>query len=192
MVSEYDSEMESPRMEKGPEQFITRLKHYLTRWVELSETDKKRFDGICELIVKEQFIHSWPEDLSIYLRERIGVPELWRKWLIRSPSNFSLHTRENCLRLWEEKQSPKEGNGVAGNEGNKDEKRIQCFHCKGYGHKAIDYRKTSKQDSRSEKRCLLCDRSGHLAKDCKIGNSKKNGPFKAGAAQKTGIENLIE
>ena len=39
---------------------------------------------------------------------------------------------------------------------------------------------------------MLCDRSGHLAKDCKIGNSKKNGPFKAGAAQKTGIENSIE
>ena len=43
---------------ESPEQFMTRLKHYLTRWVELSETDKKRFDGICELIVKEQFIHS--------------------------------------------------------------------------------------------------------------------------------------
>ena len=89
------------------------------------------------------------------------------------------------------KQSSKGENGV-GNEENKGEKRIQFFHCKGYGHKAIDCRKTSKQDSRSEKRCFLRDRSGHLAKDCKIGNSNKKGPLKVGVAQKTGIENLIE
>ena len=48
---------------------MTRLKRYLTRWVELLETDKT-YDGICELILKGQFIHSCSKDLSLYLRER--------------------------------------------------------------------------------------------------------------------------
>ena len=30
-----------PEHGESPEQFMTRLKHYLTRWFELSETDKK-------------------------------------------------------------------------------------------------------------------------------------------------------
>ena len=38
----------------------------------------------------------------------------------------------------------------------------------------------------------MCDRSVHFAKDCKIGNSHKKDPFKSGAVQKMGIENLIE
>ena len=62
------------------------------------------------------------------------------------------------------------------------EKRIQCFNCKGYGHKASECRKPARQEPRAEKRCFLCDRSGHYARDWKVAGSK-NGPIKAGAAQ---------
>ena len=54
---------------ESPEQFITRLRRYLTTWIELSKTNKT-YEGKSELFVREQFINSCPEDLSIHLRER--------------------------------------------------------------------------------------------------------------------------
>ena len=55
--------------EESPEEFITRLKRYLTRWIDLAKTEKS-FKALCELFVKEQLIDACPEDLAIYLRER--------------------------------------------------------------------------------------------------------------------------
>ncbi len=59
----------NPEEGESPEQFITRLKRYLTRWTELSKTEKT-FEVLCELFVKDQFIDACPEELTIYSRER--------------------------------------------------------------------------------------------------------------------------
>ncbi|XP_073233658.1 uncharacterized protein [Porites lutea] len=56
-------------VDESPEQFIVRLDRYLLRWLELSNTDRS-FEGVKELIVKEQFIDSCPKELAIHLRER--------------------------------------------------------------------------------------------------------------------------
>ena len=53
-----------------------RLDRYLLRWLELSHT-AQTFDGLKDLIVKEQFIDSCPKDLAIHLRER--APETLAK-----------------------------------------------------------------------------------------------------------------
>ena len=58
-----------PEVDESPEQFIVRLDRYLLRWLELSDT-AQTFDGLKDLIVKEQFIDSCPKDLAIHLRER--------------------------------------------------------------------------------------------------------------------------
>ena len=58
-----------PEVDESPEQFIVRLDRYLLRWLELSNT-ARTFDGLKDLIVKEQFIDSCPKDLAIHLRER--------------------------------------------------------------------------------------------------------------------------
>ena len=65
-----------PEADESPEQFIVRLDRYLLRWLELSDT-AQTFDGLKDLIVKEQFIDSCPKDLAIHLRER--VPETLAK-----------------------------------------------------------------------------------------------------------------
>ena len=39
------------------------------RWLELSHTERS-FEGLRDLIVKEQFIDSCPKELAIHLRER--------------------------------------------------------------------------------------------------------------------------
>ncbi|XP_068728838.1 uncharacterized protein [Montipora capricornis] len=49
-----------PEVDESPEQFIVRLDRYLLRWLELSNT-ARTFDGLKDLIVKEQFIDSCPK-----------------------------------------------------------------------------------------------------------------------------------
>ena len=58
-----------PEVDESPEQFIARLDRYLLRWLELLDTEQT-FDGLRDLIVKEQFIDSCPKDLAIHLREK--------------------------------------------------------------------------------------------------------------------------
>ena len=58
-----------PEVDESPEQFIVRLDTYLLPWLELSKTGRS-FEGLKDLIVKEQFIDSCPKELAIYLRER--------------------------------------------------------------------------------------------------------------------------
>ena len=57
-----------PETDESPDQFIVRLSTYLIRWLVLSKTEKT-FDGLKDLIVKEQFINSCPKELSVHLRE---------------------------------------------------------------------------------------------------------------------------
>ena len=58
-----------PEVDESPEQFIVRLDTYLVRWLELLNTERS-FEGLKDLIVKEQFIVSSPKELAIHLRER--------------------------------------------------------------------------------------------------------------------------
>ena len=58
-----------PEVDESPEQFIVRLDRYLLRWLELLNTERS-FEGLNDLIVKEQFIDSCPKELAIHLRER--------------------------------------------------------------------------------------------------------------------------
>ena len=80
------------------------------------------------------------------------------------------------------KLSSEDGDPLANRKESGGGKRIQCFNCKGYGHKASACRKPGRQEHRAEKRCFLCDRTGHYAKDCSA-VPKKNGTYKAGAAR---------
>ena len=65
-----------PEVDESLEQFIVRLNRYLLRWLELSNIARD-FDGLKDLIGKEQFIDSCPKDLAIHLRER--TPETLAK-----------------------------------------------------------------------------------------------------------------
>ena len=58
-----------PEENETPEQFIFRMKTYLEKWIENVNINKK-FEGLKELIVKEQFVRSCPKDLSVFINER--------------------------------------------------------------------------------------------------------------------------
>ena len=58
-----------PEGQESPSQFIVRLKNYLTKWVKLAKVEES-FDGVVELMVREQFANACSRELSVYLNER--------------------------------------------------------------------------------------------------------------------------
>ena len=58
-----------PEGQESPGQFMVRLKNYFTKWVELSKMGKL-FDGLVELMVREQLTDACSKDLSVCLNER--------------------------------------------------------------------------------------------------------------------------
>ena len=55
-----------PETEETPDQFVTRLKNYLAKWLELSG----EFEALVDLIVKEQLINACSEELAVHLLGR--------------------------------------------------------------------------------------------------------------------------
>ena len=58
-----------PEANEAPAQFLARLDSYLMRWIELADIEKD-FDGVKNLMVKEQYLESCPVELAVFLRER--------------------------------------------------------------------------------------------------------------------------
>ena len=67
-----------PETGESRDQFLVHLSTYLVRWLELSNTEQI-FQGIKDLIVKEQFISSCLKELAVHLRER--APETLEEML---------------------------------------------------------------------------------------------------------------
>ena len=57
-----------PEDAENPNQFIVRLRNYFTQWVKLSDVESS-FEGVVELMVKEQFLNSCSKELSVHLME---------------------------------------------------------------------------------------------------------------------------
>ena len=77
MPTERDSEKLSPETEETPDQFVIPLKNYLAKWLDLSGSSSGEFNVLVDLIVKEQFIIAWSEELAaVYVpaRERTQGP----------------------------------------------------------------------------------------------------------------------
>ena len=58
-----------PEGQESPSQFIVRLKNYLSKWVKLAKVEES-FDGVVELMLREQLTNACPEELPVFLNER--------------------------------------------------------------------------------------------------------------------------
>ncbi|XP_019639073.1 PREDICTED: uncharacterized protein LOC109481038 [Branchiostoma belcheri] len=147
---------EIPQEGEGPDQYIVRLSSYLNRWIELSGTSKT-FEGVCDLIIQEQFLDLCPTDLAIHLRERKpkSLEELGKmseQYLIahgrglfegarpRNPSrttgksfNFQSNNNKPTNNNKPMVRQPPSASG-------KDPNAFpgKCFHCKEIGHVKAD------------------------------------------------------
>ena len=73
-------------------QFLSRLTHFLDRWISLSGVEKT-FEGIRDMILKEQFLNVIPRDFAIFIKENapkdlVEVADLAKKYtLARATGN---------------------------------------------------------------------------------------------------------
>ena len=67
----FRSKFRSSRPEVGetPPQFVVRLDDYLNRWMDMANVSKD-FDGLKDLVLREQFIQSSNKNLQVFLKER--------------------------------------------------------------------------------------------------------------------------
>ena len=121
-----------PEVDESPEQFIVRLDRYLLRWLELSHTERS-FEGLKDLIVKEQFIDSCPKELAIHLRER--APETLAQIAKIADQYLEAHGKHlfSCGSKKPQVQPKAEETKTT----QSDTTTLQCYKCNARGHKAI-------------------------------------------------------
>ncbi|XP_063959750.1 uncharacterized protein LOC135155081 [Lytechinus pictus] len=59
----------NPQSGETPTQFVVRLEHYLSRWIDLSGT-QRTFDGVVEMLLKQQLVERGGTSLGLFLKER--------------------------------------------------------------------------------------------------------------------------
>ena len=133
-----------PEVDESPEQFIVRLDRYLLRWLELSNTAQS-FEGLKDLIVKEQFIDSCPKDLAIHLRER--APETLAQIAKIADQYLEAHGKHLFSPTSRKPAVQSERDEVKNAQTNLTP--VHCFKCNTRGHKAVNCPTLTKK-------CFLC------------------------------------
>ena len=147
---------------ESPAQFITRLEHYLNKWIELTKIPKT-FAGMVQLILTEQFISTCSNDLATFLKERMweslkDLGETANKYLEAHGKQMKDVSKKTNL--------SKNQNSSSG--------KLTCSYCHRMGHTGKECR-TKKQAESSDAQqqgssqvvCYVCNRKGHKSRDCK-------------------------
>ncbi len=146
-----------PMSGESPGQFITRLKNYLDRWMEMAHVDRE-FEGLYNLMVKEQFVKKCSNDLSVYLKEKAF--ESLEEMAEQAERFLIAHNKEMATGKDRNRPMMKPGpvNPV---------QRVtrECFNCGNKGHVKSECR--GKGGGR-QVRCTKCSRYGHETPDCRI------------------------
>ena len=138
-----------------------REKTCLKKWIELS-TAEQTYEGLRDLIVKEQVIEVCPRDLSIYLPERTPrdlneMARIGEKFLeARGRQLYQGGRPDN--RVKEDYTSDKKPTELF-------KGTLTCLHCKKTGHLAKDCKRPS-VGSRTEFKCYSCGKPGHISSNC--------------------------
>lgn len=148
-----------PEPEESPEQYVYRVKTYLEKWIELSEVDST-FEGLRDLIVKEQVIDACSKDLAVYLQERsprdLGELAKFAEQYLKAHGK-QLHQSDK--KPWKVKPSDQ-------TRTSEDQER-SCFNCKKPGHKAFECKQPKTSSGKPEVKCYGCGKVGHKQNECR-------------------------
>jgi hypothetical protein len=128
------------RPEKGesPRQFMVRLNVYLQRWIDMARITQT-YDGVLDLLVKEQYVDTCPRELAVFLKERRinDVDELARvaeQYLEAHPVKQGEAKKPRSFSS--PKRSETQGNRIPTEVRNERQAKGQCFLCGKSGHLA--------------------------------------------------------
>ena len=157
-----------PEVDESLDQFIVRLDTYLWRWLELQNTERS-FEGLKDLIVKEQFIVSCPKELAIHLRERapeahVQIAKIANQFLEAHGKHLFSSASRKPVVLPQKDETKNQLN---------DSATVMCFKFNARGHKAVNC-------PSQVKKCFVCGTQGHEARNCRSGTQKPGGQNKDG------------
>ena len=140
-----------------PAQFLARLESYLLRWMALAKVDAT-FEGLRDLIIREQYINTCPSYLAVFLKER--APTTLADLAILAEKYLEAHVNEVAS-----------GNGRTEEEG-----RV----------KPLERGKPAFPQRNLGKRCFICGKGNHISTNCfykhKAGAMSFNG-YRSGSSQ---------
>ena len=149
-----------------PSQFSVRLENYFLRWIDLAGIDKT-FEGVKDILLREQFINSCSRELALFLKERM-------------PRNIQTMTK-----LAEQYQEAHGSQFGFAHQNRRRPQAAQGSHQSSVAapsqtsQKPVDKRYFGRPQStnREQRTCFICNRKGHIATDCHF----KSKPTKVGA-----------
>ena len=127
-------------IESAP-QFLSRLKHYLFQWIEMARIEPT-FEALRDLLLREQFLHSCPKDLSLFLRERsakdLSAITEWAEIFAESRASLGIKPPRD-FHVGKPPSTPKPSPAAAPPAVDARYSRPPyCFSCNQVGHKAPD------------------------------------------------------
>lgn len=132
-------------------QFSMRLARYFERWLDLSKTDKS-YEGLLNLMLKDQFMQSCGKELRLFLRERIPK------------------TIQEVSVLADQFREARGGNIIPLiSRSKKHESRDKSMPDASSG--TVSQSSKSKENvlkGKRDKQCFLCNKTGHFAYECKL------------------------
>ena len=158
-------------VDESPERFIVRLDRYLLRWLDIDivSNTERSFEGLKDLIVKEQFVDACLKELAIHRRERapetlVQIVKIADQYLEAHGKHlFSSGSKKPQVQPKAEETKTTQSDATA----------IQFYKCNACGHKAINCPTLAR-------RCFLCGKQGHEARNCRSGGRKSEGQGKDG------------
>lgn len=141
---------------ESPGQFITRLKNYLDRWMEMAQVERE-FDSLYNLIVEEQFVGKCATDLSVYLKEKSF--ENLEEMAEQADRFLMAHNKEMATGKDKSRPAAKASTVHPSNRAVKE-----CFNCRRLGHVKTECRD---RGGGKEARCTKCSKYGHEMSECR-------------------------
>ena len=144
--------------------------------MKLSETPQT-YDGLRDLCIREQFLHSSPVDLSTYMRER-KLPTLDE---VAQSADLFLTARKRQL---SDSVKPVTFNSQSETTVAKKPEIPTCYICKRQGHRASECRSNNVTKPNIGRICFFCGEMTHVRRDCptlKWEGSKVSSPKRAGS-----------
>ena len=145
-------------------QYLTRLKNYLEKWIDLSVTEKS-YEGLTELFVVEQFLNTCSNQIAVHLKE-LGVGKIqdiaeYADQYVAA-HKFSSLCKPSAPKIFDRHSDEKQHSNDTASI--KEEPNFS--------------RNPKNEQNRTETRhnnfCKYCKKNGHLVKDCRILQARKS------------------
>ena len=143
-----------PEASEAPQQYIARLRRYMERWLDLAEVEDGDFEQLKDFFIKDQFLHTCPPELAIYLKQKSTndldvLAEKAEKFL--DARKFSRPVRN------ENRQNP---NTVV--------KTVDAQHSdrSNNARPQFDSRRSGNTGPKEKPRCYICNSESHRMRDC--------------------------